>query len=41
MPGTGEGEVLNALEAYVTRRGEGPARVNLGGHDYTMYPGPA
>ena len=34
-------DVLNALEIYVTHRGDGPARLNLGGHDYTMHPGPA
>lgn len=32
---------LNALEAYVTQRGDGPARVELGGHPYLVEPAPA
>ena len=30
--------VLNALEAYVTRRREGPAVVGLAGRSYTLHP---
>jgi hypothetical protein len=30
-------DLLNALELYVTQRGAGPARINLDGHDYTLY----
>lgn len=29
--------VLNALEVHVTRRGDGPARVDLNGYAYTMH----
>jgi len=31
---------LNALEAYVTQRGDGPARVELDGHPYLVEPAP-
>lgn len=30
-------DVLNAVEDYVTRRNDGPARIELGGHTYTLY----
>jgi len=30
--------VLNALVKYVTERGDGPARLELGGHRYTLNP---
>lgn len=32
--------VLNALEKYVTERGDGPARLELDGHRYTLSPEP-
>lgn len=39
--GGGDGEIislLNALEDYVSNRGEGPAEVGLGGRTYTLHP---
>ncbi len=30
--------VLNALEEYVSHRGEGPAEVGLAGRSYTLHP---
>ena len=30
--------VLNALEDYVSRRGEGPAEVDLSGRSYKLHP---
>jgi hypothetical protein len=30
--------VLNALESYVTHRGDGPAEVDLDGQNYKLYP---
>jgi hypothetical protein len=30
--------VLNSLEKYVTQRGDGPARLELGGRNYTLLP---
>jgi hypothetical protein len=30
--------VLNALEAYVTQRARGPARLELNGRSYVMHP---
>lgn len=32
--------VLNSLERYVTRRGDGPARLELGDRSYTLVPKP-
>ena len=32
--------VLNALEAFVTERSRGPARVELNGRAYVMHPAP-
>jgi len=29
---------LNAIEAYVTQRGDGPAHLELGGHPYLLEP---
>jgi hypothetical protein len=29
---------LNALEAYVSTRADGPARLNLDGQHYTLHP---
>jgi len=29
---------LNALEAYVTQRGDGAASLELGGHPYELFP---
>lgn len=31
-------EALNALEAYVSSRGDGPARLDLDGRRYTLHP---
>ena len=31
---------LNAIERYVTARGSGPARIQLGGINYTLHPAP-
>jgi len=31
-------ELLNAIETHVTQRGDGPARLDLDGHSYTMHP---
>jgi hypothetical protein len=33
-------DVLNALERYVTARGDGPARIELEGRHYTLHPEP-
>lgn len=30
--------VLNALSRYVAERADGPARIELGGHEYAMHP---
>jgi outer membrane lipoprotein-sorting protein len=30
-------DVLNALELYVTARGNGPAQIEFGGRDYTLH----
>lgn len=30
-------EVLNAIERYVTQRNDGPAKVELDGHNYMLY----
>jgi hypothetical protein len=41
--GRGEREIidlLNALELYVTQQGDGPARINLDGHDFTLHGNP-
>jgi|SRR5262245_5446185 len=32
--------VLDALQQYVTKRGSGPAKVELDGHRYVMHPEP-
>lgn len=32
------GQALSRLEEYVSARGDGPARLNLGGRDYTLHP---
>ncbi len=31
-------EALNALESYVSSRGDGPARVDVDGRGYTLHP---
>lgn len=44
LDGKGDREivaVLNTLEQYVTERGHGPARVELNGQAYVMYPEPS
>jgi hypothetical protein len=33
-------EVLNALERYVTERGDGPSKLEYEGHSYTVHPEP-
>jgi hypothetical protein len=33
-------EALNALERYVTERGDGPAKLEYEGRNYTVHPAP-
>jgi len=33
-------DVLNAIELYVTRRRDGPARIGFNGHSYSLHPDP-